>query len=51
MPRSGEGEDVRIAKPVAVLCEEIACFEDLDAENDEGDFSRFRCEGVAPLGG
>jgi len=48
--RSSEGEDVRIAKAVPVLREEVARSEDLDAESDEGEFARIGCEGVALLG-
>jgi len=46
MSRSSEAEDVRIAKAVSVLREEIARSKDLDAEGDEGEFPRVGRKGI-----
>ena len=51
MSRSNETEDVRIAKAVTVLCEKVTRSENLNAEGNEGEFARIRCEGVALLRG
>ena len=51
MWRSNGAEDVRVAKAVSVLSEEVACSKDPDAEGHEREFARIRCKGVALFGG
>jgi len=51
MSGSNEAEDVRIAKAISVLREEVTRSENLNAEGNEGEFARIRCEGVALLRG